>query len=1030
MTWIALLALKRRCPNFRQCIYCRSSATSCLLKPKQIVSAATAYPMFLQLTLADSLRQLNRASRHGREYQFSESAIQEAIERLRTPRPSGLLRTNEELTDLLLLGTSIDQTIDGETRGDQLRYIDWDDPRNNAFHLCAEFDVERSKTRQTRRPDLVLFVNGIPLVVIECKIPSLSIDQAISPHLRNQHDDNPGPLDAQTEDEIPGLFRTVQLLLVTNKNEVRYATVGTPLRFWMLWREREDTDEQVAAAVATQLTPAQRRTTFADGFAFEQAGFDAAQMGGRTVTEQDRVLHALCRPERLLDLVRRFTLFDAGEKKIARYQQFFAVRNLLRRVQVRDPHGRRQGGVIWHTQGSGKSLTMVMMARALALERNIVNPRVVLVTDRIDLDDQIRRTFAACRLDPVQAQSGRHLLELIGKDKPAIVTTLLHLFNTALRARGFEDPSTEVFLLVDESHRSQHGTMHPRMRRIFPNACYLGFTGTPLMKQEKSTFEKFGGLIDVYAIREAVRDKAVVPLLYEGRQVEQEVNRQGIDTWFERTCASLSREQRADLKRKFARMREISQTSQTIACIAFDISQHFSQFWKDFIFKGQVVAPSKRAALAYKRALDELGEVTSEVVISSPDEREGYEDAESGPMDQVVAFWKRMMARYGDERNYNKRIIESFTKREEPHLLIVVDKLLTGFDAPKNTVMYVCKSMKGHSLLQAIARVNRVEDGKDFGYIVDYQGLLGELDQALTDYDALAEYDEADIAELVLSIRDEIGKLPQRHSELWDVFKEVRNKADEEAMERHLADDARRAEFYDRLSAFARTLAIARSSAEYANDPGNARRIVGYKDDLRRFQLLRAAVRQRYQEAVSLRDYELRIRKLLDTHISAHEVRTLTPLVNIFDEEAFAKAVDQQTTPGAKADLIAHATKRTITERMEDDPAFYEAFSRLIQQAIDEFRQGRLSELEYLRRVSAIRDAVTHRNLDDLPEDVRDDERVEQSTVTRGRSSMSQTASLRLPNGRSLLPSPFGHERSSSVIASSIGWAIRTYRTR
>jgi type I restriction enzyme R subunit len=919
--------------------------------------------VFLEDILASQLRRLNRIRFRGREVPFTEGNILAAIERLKAPRSSGLLKTNEDLTDLLLLGTSLDQTIDGETRGFQLRFIDWETPENNAFHVCAEFDVERSRTRETRRPDLVLFINGIPIGVIECKSPSTDVEQGISQHLRNQQDD-----------EIPGLFRTIQLVLAANKNAARYGTVSTPAKFWSLWREREDKDDAVMAAVTTKLTVSQVRSTFADGFADEQAAFESSQAeGGRALTEQDRVVHALCRPDRLLDLVRRFTLFDGGEKKIARYQQFFAVSSLLRRVKTRDAAGRRQGGVIWHTQGSGKSLTMVMMARALALDPDITSPRVVLVTDRIDLDEQIRRTFAACGLEPQQAQSGRHLLELVDTDKAAIVTTLLNKFDTALRARAFEDPSPDVFLLVDESHRSQYGTLHPRMRKVFPNACFLGFTGTPLMKAEKSTFERFGGLIDVYAIRQAVEDKAVVPLLYEGRHVEQEVNEQGIDTWFDRTCVNLSAGQKGDLKRRFARARELSQTSQTTACIAFDVSRHFSENWKGTGFKGQLVAPSKRAALAYKKALDEMDEVTSEVIISGPDEREGYETIDAAPADDVLAFWKRMMNRFGDERRYNESVIESFKKREEPDLLIVVDKLLTGFDAPKNTILYIAKKMKEHTLLQAIARVNRVEEGKEFGFIIDYQGLLGALDHALTEYCALDGYDEEDVADSVIAIRDEIAKLPQRHSELWDVFREIRNKADEEAFERHLADEIQRKLFYERLARFAKTLAIALSSANYVNEPGNTIRIGGYKDDLRRFEKLRSAVKRRYQEEVSLRDYEPRIRKLLDTHILAHQVLTLTPLVNIFDDEAFAKAVADQGSTAAKADLIASAAKRTITERLDEDPAFYEKFSHLIQKVIDNFRQGRLDELEYLRTVSAIRDALVNRKTDDLPEAVRDD---------------------------------------------------------
>ena len=920
--------------------------------------------VILEDVLAAQLKRLNRIEVRGKAYEFTEANVQTAIERLKASRSTGLLRTNEEVTDLLLLGTSLDQTIEGETRGRQLRYIDWEIWQNNTFHVSAELDVERARSRETRRPDIVLFVNGIPFAVIECKGPRIEIAQGVSQMIRNQRDD-----------EIPHLFGSVQLVLATNKNEVKYGTVGTAAKFWSVWREQEDTEEEVEAAVRKRLDETEATATFADGFAEDREPYEAMlDEGGRVVTEQDRVLYALVRPERLLDLARRFTLFDLGVKKIARYQQFFAVRKMIVRVKEREASGGRKGGVVWHTQGSGKSLTMVMMARALAFDPDIENPRIVLVTDRIDLDKQLRNTFAACQLEPHQAKSGRHLLDLIGETKKAeVVTTLINKFDTALRARDFADPSTEVFLLVDESHRSHYGTMHPRMRKVFPNACYIGFTGTPLLKREKSTFARFGGVIDVYAINQAVADGAVVPLLYEGRHVKQEVNEAAIDHWFERVCEGLSDEQKADLKRKYSRAAELSQTEQTIFCIAFDVSGHYRQHWQGTGFKAQLATFSKRAAMAYKRVLDEIGYVTSEVIISPPDDREGYDEIDDEASEEVQRFWKKMMTRYGDEQTYNDRIIEAFKKRDDPEILIVVDKLLTGFDAPKNTVLYIAKKMQEHNLLQAIARVNRVEEGKDYGYIVDYQGLLGELDSALTSYSVFDGYDEEDMAGAVTSIRDEIDQLSQRHSELWDIFKEISNKLDEEAFEQHLADDKRREDFYERLTAFGKTLAIAMSSAEFANDPKNENRIGGYRTDLRRFQNLRKAVRRRYQEEVDFRDYEPRIRKLLDSHISAHEVMPLTELVNVFDDEAFENAVAQQTTPASKADLIASATKRTISERMDEDPAFYEKFSKLIQQTIDDYRRQRISQVEYLKRVKDLREAIVNRKTDDLPEKIRED---------------------------------------------------------
>jgi type I restriction enzyme, R subunit len=916
--------------------------------------------VLLEDILRAQLMRVNAIEVRGKQYPFSESNIQAAIERLRSREPLGSMRLNELTTDLLQLGTSLDQPVEGDTRGRSLKYIDWANPANNTFHVCKEFDVERSGSPKTRRPDIVLFVNGIPFCVIECKGPNEDFEEAISQNIRNQ-----GP------DEIPHLFRSVQLLIATNRNKVRYGTVGTTRKFWALWREREFTDGDIGPLLTTPLTESEAKSTFGDGFEEEQAPFERMMEDGREVTEQDRMLCALCRPDRLLDLARRFTLFDLGIKKVARYQQFFAVKNILAKVKQKDSEGRRQGGVIWHTQGSGKSLTMVMLARALALDTEIVNPRIVLVTDRIDLDEQLKATFAACGAEPENATSGKHLLKLVSQDRASIIATVINKFDTALNVRDYRDLSSDVFLLIDESHRGQYGEMHTRMKRMFSNACYLGFTGTPLMKKEKSTAAKFGGLIDIYAIDQAVKDGAVVPLLYEGRHVEQDVNRNGIDVWFERVGRDLTPDQRADLKRKFTRYSEIGQTEPTIYCVAYDVSEHFAKNWKGTGFKAQLATRSKRAALLYKRALDQIGMVTSEVIISAPDDREGYDEVGDESREEVVRFWKKMMERYGDEKTYNRSIVASFKDREDPEILIVVDKLLTGFDAPKNTVLYLDKPLKSHGLLQAIARVNRVEDKKEYGYIIDYAGVLGELDPALKTYSAFAEFETEDVQGVVTQNLEEIEKLPQRQHQLWDLFKELPNKLDEEGFERHLGDEERREDFYERLAQFARTLAIGLSTADWINDSRNEAAIASYKEDLRRFQKLRTAVRKRYQEDIDFKLYEERVRKLLDQHIHANEVVTLTAPVNIFDEKAFDEAVGEQATPASKADMIASLTQRTITERMEEDPVYFEKISALIQKAIDDHRAERISQLEFLNIVRDAREQVVRPRHDDVPQYLR-----------------------------------------------------------
>jgi type I restriction enzyme R subunit len=516
--------------------------------------------VLLEGILTEQLQKLNRITFKGQEYLFSEANIQEAIQRLKNVRYDGLVKTNEEVYDYLTLGTSLEQTIEGTSRSFSLRYIDWRNWQNNVFHVVAEFSVERTRSTQTSRPDIVLFVNGIPFAVIECKSPKIEIQQAVSQTIGYQRDES-----------IPKLFAYVQLVLATNKNEARYATTGTSSSFWALWREEYDQDDDIHGGVNQPLLSHQKDALFSGKFEQARPYFDLLEAGGRQLTVQDHALYSLCRPERLLDLTYQFTVFDAGVRKIARYQQFFAVKDILKRIKERDAEGVRKGGVVWHTQGSGKSLTMVMMARALALDPDIRNPRVVIVTDRTDLDDQISKTFASCGMHPEQAESGRHLLKLI-EDKTEIITTLINKFTAALKVRKFADPDPNIFILVDESHRSQYGNFHPRMRMVFPNACYLGFTGTPLTKKQKNTFQTFGGMIDPpYTIRRAVEDHAVVPLLYEGRHSEQEVNQKGIDTWFERLSQGLTEQQKADLKRKYSQASMLQRTEQTIFCRAFDI---------------------------------------------------------------------------------------------------------------------------------------------------------------------------------------------------------------------------------------------------------------------------------------------------------------------------------------------------------------------------------------------------------------------------------------------------------------------------
>jgi type I restriction enzyme R subunit len=401
-------------------------------------------------------------------------------------------------------------------------------------------------------------------------------------------------------------------------------------------------------------------------------------------------VYALLRPPRLLQLAYQFIVFDNGIKKIARYQQYFAIKATINRVAHLNAQGSRTGGVIWHTTGSGKSLTMVLLAKALALHPGISNPRVVLVTDRVDLDDQIWRTFKACGKAVAKAADGKHLVRLVtnklnkGEARVDIITTVINKFEQAARVK-VKDEGHNVFVLVDESHRSQYDALHAKMRQVFPNACYIGFTGTPLTKAEKSTTEKFGGFIHKYPIRQAVADQAVVPLLYEGRIVEQEVDKEQLERWFERTTRHLTDDQKTDLKRKMSQSEAINATEQRIKEIGYNIALHYEQNFKGSGWKAQVACASKRIALKYLRYLRE-NEIDAELVISPPDTREGHSEVGEEPP-EVQRFWKQMLDRYGSEEAYNNEVISAFARRDGTEMLIVVDKLLTGFDEPRNTVL-------------------------------------------------------------------------------------------------------------------------------------------------------------------------------------------------------------------------------------------------------------------------------------------------------------------------------------------------------
>jgi len=912
----------------------------------------------------------------GEKHTFSDSNINEAVRRLTDEPFDGLVRTNEKIYHLLTLGTSLDQEVNGDRKGRSLYYIDWKNPANNVFHVTDEFVVERAKSHETARPDLVLFVNGIPFAVIECKrrdrdkeAGAKQIDVGIEQMIRNQR-----------PEWIPHLFQYAQILLATSVNEVRFGTVGTPKKFWSNWRDEDDHEAAIRKATNTPLPLEVRNLLFTPGSEKDAVAYAEARhhfeslwaVDDRSPTEQDCTLFALLRPERLLELSYGYVVFDAGVRKIARYQQFFAVKETVRRVSdLRE--GKRNGGVIWHTTGSGKSLAMVMLAKALSLHPAIADPRVIIVTDRIDLDDQIWRTFEACGKSPKQAATGEHLVELITSGNASVVTTIINKFQTVGGKHGIKVDNPNIFVLVDESHRSNYGSIAAQMRRVFTNACYIGFTGTPLLKAEKETAKKFGGFIHSYTMREAVEDEAVAALLYEGRIASLEQNAAAMQKWFDRVTEKLTEAQKVDLKKKMFDDSALHKAEQRLRMIAFDIGTHYKENFAGTGLKAQLAADSRASAIRYRRFLREFGQVEAEVVMSAPDTRKGQESVEEEDAPEVVAFWKEMMDRFGNEEKYLKGLLASFAREDGVEVLIVVDKLLTGFDEPRNTVLYIDKPLKDHSILQAISRVNRVYTGKEFGFIVDYRGILGKLNEAMNTYDALGGFDagDVDLTGAVTDTHEEVAKLPQLHSDLWGAFKEVRNRKDVEAYEVHLAPGDKRQEFYEALCAFQKTMAVALATEHYYDEVPAEKRAT-YKEDLKFFRSLRASVQQRYAESIDYSQYEKQIRKIMDSHIQSPDVEVVTNQVNIFDVEAFDKEVEAREGKAAKADMIASRTIKTIREKMDEDPVFYKRFADLVQRAIDEYRANRISDAEYLRQVEEFMHTVRRGHDADIPPQLLD----------------------------------------------------------
>ncbi|WP_333679145.1 HsdR family type I site-specific deoxyribonuclease [Dyella sp.] len=929
----------------------RGSTREVLLKPRLIEALKT-----------------RRFEYKGRSYPLSPSAIDQIVRDLSSlPLGDGLLAANERLYQLLALGITVTEFMpDGKKHQPTIPIIAWNEPTANLWDVTEECEVLSAQGTHRRTPDIVAYVNGLPLVVIEAKRPESGhagkqmVSEGISQHLRNQR-----------QDEIPQLFAYAQLLLSISMTDGRYGTTLTPAKFWTRWREEEWDEGQLHAFKNRLLSPEQRNALLADKPASLRRECDALWSQPILPTEQDRLLAGLLTPTRLLEFLRGFVLFDRKTGKIvARYQQFFGIRALLARIRQVRPDGGREGGVLWHTTGSGKSFTMVFLTKALLLDKTLKDCRVVVVTDRIDLETQLSRNFITGGAfgsaiatkkegERSKANTGRDLARRIGHGSERITFSLVQKFNTASKLPECHNDSANLIVLVDEGHRSHGGETHERMRKALPNAAYLAFTGTPLLKQEKSA-NKFGPIVHAYSMQRAVEDETVAPLLYEERVPELDVNEIAVNRWFDKITAGLSEAQSADLKKKFASKQAIYGAANRIELIAWDIASHFDQNIKqlDLGLKGQVATDSKVDAIRYKRALDETGLVSSAVVMSPPDTREGNTQVDEDSLGEVAKWWKQAITdRKLDPEQYEKDVVQDFGSDGAPDLLIVVDKLLTGFDEPRNAVLYIDKPLKDHNLIQAVARVNRLHDAKRYGVLVDYRGILPELDTAIRAYQDLEAqtqggFDVADIEGLYRSFSTEYKHLPALHARLWSFFKGVANRGDTEQFRQVLSPrfvsdgeggeyDQRqklRDDFSAALTEFGLCLQTALASRSFFEDKNFSEDLIRqYKRDLTFFSDLRQMTRRDAMETVDYSLYEEQIRRLVDKQVIGKEVREPQGvyLVHELGRKETPEEWPEEKTRN-ETDLIKTRLRKTIEQELADDPYAQKVFGELLRQAIAE----------------------------------------------------------------------------------------------
>lgn len=892
----------------------------------------------------------------------SQAQIDAALHRLRTEanhHGRSLYGNNQAVYSLLRYGVPV-KTEAGKAT-ESVFLIDWEHPQANDFAIAEEVTLNGGFQR---RPDLVLYVNGIAVGVIELKNSRVSIGDGIRQNLSNQ----------QPEFNA-WFFSTVQFVFAGNDSEgLQYGTIGTPEKMFLKWKE----DEQ------------------------DNAGF-----------KLDKYLLKLCRKERLIELLHDFVLFDGGIKKLPRVHQYFGLKAAQENVR------RREGGIIWHTQGSGKSIVMVLLAKWI-LENN-PNARIAIITDRDELDKQIKRVFEDAGETIHRSSSGRDLMAQLAQAKPRLLCSLVHKFG--LESRGRDDkafeafikeleaqPSPavgEVFVFVDECHRTQSGRLHKVMKALLPNSVFIGFTGTPLLKKDAQTsLEVFGRYIHTYKFSEAVEDEVVLDLVYEARDIDQRLTSQAsVDEWFELVSKDLNDWQKAELKEKWGTMQKVLSSEPRMRKVIQDITLDFKKRPRLSSGRGNaiLVASSIFEACRYYTLFQTTPFKGKCALVTSYDPQAKdvtlEETGANTETDRQVIFntytglLKDVVAKPGMSKTetYEEQAKAAFIK--EPanmKLLIVVDKLLTGFDCPPCTYLYIDKSMQDHGLFQAICRTNRLDgEDKDFGYIVDYKDLFKKVENAIAVYSAELDHSAGGVdPEVMLQDRLKKGRerLDQALEQLHLLCEPVPAPMGELEHIHYfcgnteIATDLKERE-PRRAALYKATVALVRAYANLSDDlqaagygPADIDRI---HDRVKHYTNVREIVRKASNESLDLKAYEADMRHLLDTYVHADEARKISPfdgigLLDLIVKTGIADAIASELggmkgNKDAIAETIENNVRARILKEQTADPAFYDRMSTLLDEIIRLRKEKAVDYEEYLKRIAELAKQVQAGQAGDAP---------------------------------------------------------------